>query len=263
MSETNSKRQIKLTIAYDGTDYCGFQSQQNGPSVEETLNAALSRIAGHPVRILAASRTDAGVHAKGQVASFFLQGSIPTENICNAVNGLLPDDIAVRTAEEVPSDFHCRYHTTGKHYRYTVYNCKQRSPFEQRYSYHYPIPLNLAEIEAVIPIFLGEHDFEAFTATHSGRSSFVRQLDLITVTRSNDYVFFDFWGKAFLYKMVRSITGALIDIGRGFLTAETVAEALASKNRSLLSLTAPAKGLCLEKIYYNDEYYLDKDCVMR
>ena len=263
MSEEKRKRQIKLTIAYDGTDFCGFQSQENGPSVEEALNAALSRIAGHKVRILAASRTDAGVHAKGQVASFFLTGSIPTENICKAVNGLLPSSVAVTAAEEVPAAFHCRYQTTGKHYRYTVYNEKQRSPFDERYSYHYPIPLNLAKIEAAIPIFLGEHDFEAFTATHSGRNSFVRTLDLITVNRNGSYVIFDFWGKAFLYKMVRSITGALIDIGRGFLTADTVATALTTKNRSLLSLTAPAKGLCLEKIYYNEEYDIDKACIMR
>ena len=260
MSEEKRKRQIKLTIAYDGTDFCGFQSQENGPSVEETLNAALSRVAGHQVRILAASRTDAGVHAKGQVASFFLTGSIPTENICKAVNGLLPPSVAVTAAEEVAADFHCRYCATGKHYRYTVYNVKQRSPFDERYSYHYPFPLDLGKMESAIPIFLGEHDFEAFTATHSGRSSFVRTLDLITVNRNGNYVFFDFWGKAFLYKMVRSITGALLDVGRGFLTAETVADAMNTKTRSLLSLTAPAKGLCLEKIYYDNEYYLDKDC---
>ena len=110
-------RQILLTISYDGTNYCGFQVQPNGVSVEGLLNEALSKIAGHPLTILGASRTDAGVHAEGQRASFFLEGRIPTDHICNAVNGLLPKDIVVVDAEEVPMDFHCRHDAVGKHYR--------------------------------------------------------------------------------------------------------------------------------------------------
>lgn len=256
-------RQICLTISYDGGGYCGFQIQPNGVSVEGCLNEALSKIAGHPVRILGASRTDAGVHAEGQRASFFLEGSIPTERICHAVNGLLPRDIVVTEAKEVPPDFHCRHDAVGKHYRYTLRNSDLPSPFDDRYSYFFPGNLNLEKVKEMLPLFFGEHNFKAFTAANSGRDNFVRTLDLITVQRDGDYVYFDFWGRGFLYKMVRSICGSLIDVGRGYFGKETIEAALATGDRSLLSLTAPAKGLSLIKIYYNDQYDLDKDKSLR
>lgn len=256
-------RQICLTIAYDGTAYCGFQVQPNGVSVEGCLNEALSKIAGHKVTILGASRTDAGVHARGQRASFFLEGRIPTNHICNAVNGLLPADIVVTEAAEVPPEFHCRYDAVGKHYRYTVRNTALTSPFDRHYAYHFPGNLDLERINEAIPLFLGEHDFKAFTATNSGRDNFVRRLDLITAERCGEHIYLDFWGGGFLYKMVRSICGSLIDVGRGYLGCDTVKKALETGDRSLLSLTAPAKGLSLIKIYYNNEYYLDKDNSLR
>lgn len=252
-------RQILLTIAYDGTAYCGFQLQPNGTSVEGCLNAALSKIAGHPVSVLGASRTDAGVHAQGQRASFFLEGRIPTDRICKAVNGILPPDIVVTSAEEVPPDFHCRHDAVGKHYRYTVRNTALTSPFDRHYAYHFPAGLELAVMKQGASLLCGEHDFKAFTAANSGRNDFVRRLDRIAITASGDYLFLDFWGGGFLYKMVRSITGSLLDVGRGYFGLDVLERALATGDRSLLSLTAPGKGLSLLKIYYNEEYFLDKD----
>lgn len=257
------KRQICLTISYDGSHYCGFQIQPNAISIEECLNNALTKIAGHPVSILGASRTDAGVHAEGQRATFFLEGRIPTDHICNAVNGLLPDDIVVTAAEEVPEDFHCRHDAVGKHYRYTLRNTPISSPFDRLYSYHFPGKLDLNAVEKAIPLFLGEKNFEAFTAANSGRTDFVRRLDLITVHSDGDHVFFDFWGGGFLYKMVRSITGSLIDVGRGYFGTDVIEAALATGDRSLLSLTAPSRGLSLIKIYYDEKYYLDKEKSLR
>ncbi len=256
-------RQILLTISYDGTNYCGFQVQPNGVSVEGLLNEALSKIAGHPLTILGASRTDAGVHAEGQRASFFLEGRIPTDHICNAVNGLLPKDIVVVAAEEVPMDFHCRHDAVGKHYRYTIRNTALSSPFDRNYAYHFPGKLDVARMKEAVPLFLGERDFRAFTAANSGRTDFVRRLDLITVNTSGDHIYLDFWGGGFLYKMVRSIAGSLIDVGRGYFDKDTIEKAMKTGDRSLLSLTAPSKGLSLKKIYYNDKYYLDKDASLR
>ena len=256
-------RQICLTISYDGTSYCGFQIQPNGVSVEGVLNGALSKIAGHEVKIFGASRTDAGVHAEGQRATFFLEGRIPTDHICNAVNGLLPGDIVVTDATEVPADFHCRHDAVGKHYRYTIRNASLTSPFDRHYSYYFPGALDLKKIEDALPLFFGEHDFRAFTAANSGREDFVRTLDLITVKREGDYVLLDFWGRGFLYKMVRSISGSLIDVGRGYFGKEVIEKALETGDRSVLSLTAPSKGLSLIKIYYNDEYELDKEKSLR
>lgn len=251
-------RQILLTISYDGTAYCGFQVQPNGVSVEGTLNRALSKIAGHPVSVLGASRTDAGVHALGQRASFFLEGRIPTDHICNAVNGILPSDIVVTCAEEVPLDFHCRHDAVGKHYRYTIRNTALTSPFDRFYSYHFPGVLDIAQMKEGAKLLCGEHNFKAFTAANSGRNDFVRRLDQITVKSTGDYLFLDFWGAGFLYKMVRSLTGSLLDVGRGYFGVDILEKALACGDRSLLSLTAPGKGLSLLKIYYNDEYDLDK-----
>ena len=252
------KRQIKLTVAYDGTAYCGFQTQHNGISVESVLNQALSKIADHPVKILSASRTDSGVHALGQVATFFLEGTIPTARIPAALSGLLPPDIVVWEAREVPAAFHCRYDVVGKHYRYTVRNASLPSPFDYRYVHLCPGKLDETKIKEAAALLCGEHDFKAFTAAHSGREDFVRRLDQIDVAREGECLHFDFWGKAFLYKMVRSISGFLIDVGRGRRDLAVGEKALQSGDRALLGLTAPAKGLTLVKIYYNEEYFLDK-----
>ena len=250
---TTMTRQILLTIAYDGTDYCGFQVQPNAVSVEGLLNEALSKIAGHPLTILGASRTDAGVHAEGQRASFFLEGRIPTDHICNAVNGLLPNDIVVVAAEEVPMDFHCRHDAVGKHYRYTIRNTALPSPFDRNYAYHFPGKLDTDRMKEAIPLFLGEHDFRAFTAANSGRTDFVRRLDLITANTSNDCIYLDFWGGGFLYKMVRNIAGTLLYVGLGKMKAEDIPKIILEKDHVKTGLTLPPYGLYFNEIYYSEE----------
>ena len=256
-------KKILLTIAYKGTAYCGFQRQPNGESVEGMLIDALTRVAGHPVSIVGASRTDAGVHAFGQRATFTLFGSIPVDHIPKAVNGLLPGDIVVLSAREVPASFHCRYDAVGKHYRYRIRNTDLPSPFDRDTAYFFPGALDTERMREASSLFIGEKDFRAFTAANSGRDHFVRKLDKITVSRDKEYILLDFWGEGFLYKMVRSISGALIDVGRGYFGADVIEKALLSKDRSLLSLTAPAQGLTLIKIYYDEEYFLDKGDPLR
>ncbi|MDO4541624.1 MAG: tRNA pseudouridine(38-40) synthase TruA [Bacillota bacterium] len=257
-----SERQIKLIVAYDGTEYCGFQLQNNGVSVSSRLNQCLSRIAGHPIKITGVSRTDAGVHAKGQVVTFFLRGSIPTERIALAVNGLLPDDIVVKDAVEIPLHHYCRRGVVGKHYRYVVRTGQVSDPFDHRYVWHFPCTLDPQVIAEAISYVEGEHDFKAFTAAHSGVEDFTRRVDKIKVIRRDQDWIFDFWGHGFLYKMVRSLVGYLIDAGRGFFPAGIALEALATGNRELLGYTAPAKGLTLVKIYYDQQYYLDKEEIL-
>ena len=257
------EKKILLTIAYKGTAYCGFQRQPNGESIESLLNSALTGVAGHPVSILGASRTDTGVHALGQCATFVLYGSIPVDRIPNAVNGLLPGDIVVLQAKEVPKSFHCRYDAVGKHYRYVIRNTDLPSPFDRDTAYFFPGELDTALMGEASSLFIGEKNFRAFTASNSGRNNFVRKLDKIEISRDGEYIFLDFWGEGFLYKMVRSISGALIDVGRGYFGMNVIEKALLSGDRSLLSLTAPAYGLTLIKIYYDDEYYLDKGDPLR
>lgn len=256
------ERQIMLTVAYDGTEYCGFQVQNNGISISSLLNQTLTRVAGHPVKITGVSRTDAGVHARGQIATFFLRGDIPTERIDIAVNGLLPDDIVIKEAVEVPLDFYCRRGVVGKHYRYVVRTSRVSDPFDYRYVWHFPCKLDFQAISKGISYVEGEHDFKAFTAMHSGVDNFVRTVDKIAVWRRGDDCIFDFWGAGFLYKMVRSLVGYLVDVGRGYFPPEVAVEALKTGDRSLLGYTAPARGLTLVKIYYGDKYYLDKDNVL-
>lgn len=251
-------KQIKLTVAYDGTNYCGFQQQNNGLSITAVLNKALSKIAGHDVSIAGVSRTDAGVHAQGQIITFLLKGSIPTAKIPLAVNSLLPDDIVVKEAVEVPLDFCCHRGVVGKHYRYVLRTNSVSDPFDYRYVWHFPTKLSQTKMEQAIKYLQGEHDFKAFTAANSGKNNFVRTLDNIYLNNQNGDWYFDFWGPGFLYKMVRSITGFLVDVGRGALLPEVALQALKTGQREILGYTAPARGLTLVKIYYNDDYYLDK-----
>ncbi|MEG1496205.1 MAG: tRNA pseudouridine(38-40) synthase TruA [Clostridiales bacterium] len=254
-----SKKQVLLTIAYDGTDYCGFQWQKNGVSVSEVLDKALSKIAGHPVRIMGVSRTDGGVHAQGQVASFFLEGSIPIANIPKAVSGHLPRDIVVVKAIEVPLGFNCRKEAVGKHYRYIVDTAQVPSPFDHRYVWYYPSVLDIEKMRKGAIFLEGDHDFRAFTAKHSGKDNFLRQVDKITIEQHEKTFIFDVWGPGFLYKMVRSIVGLLVDIGRGRFEPEFAKEILETGNRELLGYTAPALGLNLVKIYFDGNYVIDKD----
>ncbi len=243
-------KRIKLTIAYDGSRYAGFQVQDNANTVGAELDRALTKLAGHPVHSVGASRTDAGVHAEGQVAAFDLAGTIAPARIPRAAQGILPPDIRILKAEEAAANFHCRYEAQGKWYRYTVATAAISDPFRYRYQWHCARPLEPAAMEAAAAPLLGEHDFRAFCASGSGRTNFVRRIDAIAIAPFPGGFTFDFYGNGFLYKMVRSLTGYLVDVGRGFLSPDLGRELLVSGARDRLGLTAPPQGLCLMKIYY-------------
>ena len=253
------KRQILLTIAYDGTNYSGYQIQKNGISVSEKLNKAAGRLVGKPVSVLCVSRTDAGVHALGQRGSFFLENNIPVERIPRALQCYLPDDIMILKAEEIPLDFYPPAESVGKHYRYVVRLAHESNPFDHRYVWHLPRKIEKQRILEAIPYLEGEHDFKAFTAKHSGKDNFVRKVNRIFLSQRGDDLIFDVWGEGFLYKMVRSIVGFLLDVGRGHFEPALAKTLLVTGERERLGYTAPSRGLTLVKIYFDEKFYLDME----
>lgn len=248
-------RNIKLTIAYDGTSYHGFQEQRGTEytTVQEVLEKCLLGLSGRMVRVIGASRTDAGVHARGQVVNFDASGwNIPTERIPLALNGLLPKDIAVLEAGEVPVGFHSRFSARAKEYRYSVYNSRIPDPFLRRYSYFFPRPLDLDKMAEGASYLKGEHDFSAFKAEGSPVKSTVRRIYDISVEPGEKFFQFVFRGDGFLYNMVRIIVGTLLEVGLKKYPPCTVLEILSSRDRTRAGPTAPPQGLCLMRIWYDN-----------
>lgn len=246
-------RNIKLTLAYDGTSYHGFQEQRGTglPTVQEVMEKCLCTLTGRSVRVIGASRTDAGVHARGQVVNFDSSGwNIPTERIPLAVNGLLPGDIAVLKATDVPDGFHSRFSARAKEYRYTVHNSRVPDPFLRRYSYFFPRPLDMEVMAEAASFLIGEHDFSAFKAEGSPVKSTVRRIHDIRVEPSGSLLQLVFRGDGFLYNMVRIMTGTLLEVGQKKYPPKTVLEILSSRDRARAGPTAPPQGLCLMKIWY-------------
>jgi tRNA pseudouridine38-40 synthase len=246
-------RHIRLVVEYDGTSLCGWQRQANGPTVQAHLEDALARMLQHEVKVAGASRTDAGVHARGQVASFHTDRTIPVYGIRRGLNSLLPDTIAVRDASEVPADveFHPRHSATGKHYRYTVYLAAERSPRWRDRAWHHPEPLDVERMRAGARELLGEHDFAAFRAAGCTAKTTLRRIDEIAIAPQGDAVLaIDVRGNAFLRNMVRILAGTLVEVGEGRREPAQVAEILASKDRTRAGITAPAHGLELMEVRY-------------
>jgi len=246
-------RNIKVTLAYDGTNYHGFQEQRGTRfrTVQGVLEDRLSRLAKSPIRVIGAGRTDAGVHARGQVINFAAGNwPVPAERVAYALNSLLPGDIVALDAVEVPESFHARFSAVAKTYRYTIYNGKWQSPFLRLYSYHVPKPLDHAAMQKAACCLEGRHDFSAFRALGTPVKSTVRTLYQARVTREGDLVYVDLRADGFLYHMARMITGTLIRVGLGKLPAGEVAGILESRDSLKGGPTAPARGLSLEKIDY-------------
>ena len=244
-------RHIRLVVEYDGSSLCGWQRQSNGPTVQGHLEAALAQMVRHDVVVIGASRTDAGVHARGQVASFRTERSIPLHGIRRGANSLLPDAIAVLEATEVGDDFHPRFSATGKHYRYTILARPDRSPRWRLRAWHQPDPIDpIAMREAAIDL-LGQHDFSAFRAAGCSANTTVRRLDAIEVTAHDGIVVVDVHGNAFLRNMVRIVVGTLVEIGIGYRPASQVKEIIASKDRVRAGITAPPQGLELIEVRYD------------
>jgi len=244
---------ICLKLSYDGTNFSGFQLQtDNIPTIQGVLEAALRRLYKQPLRVFAAGRTDAGVHARGQVVTYRAPFFIPVEKLPLAINSLLPPEIVVWGAEEVSPKFHPRYSASRKYYSYTI----DRAPFpqvmERRYAWHYPYFLDVEAISKGGAWLTGRHDFSAFCAQGSKVSSTVRTIYRISVDNMADQQLlrFTFEGDGFLYKMVRLMVGSLIRVGRGRLQPEDLGEALAGRQPRAAGPAAPPQGLCLEKVEY-------------
>lgn len=243
-------KRIKLTVAYDGTDYCGWQVQPNGMTVEEILNRELSALTGEEVKVIGASRTDAGVHAEGNVAVFDTETGIPAERIAYALNCRLPEDIVAVKSEEVPGDWHPRYQCSVKTYEYRILNREMPDPVCRRSTVHISYPLNLGDMRTAAGYLKGEHDFKSFCSPHTEVKDTVRTVHSLEVEKEGDIITVRISGNGFLYNMVRIIVGTLINVGRGACPPEKVKEILEARDRRKAAATAPAKGLVLKHIRY-------------
>ena len=243
-------RTLKLVLAYEGTAYHGWQRQPNGVTIQEVFEDALARIIG-PHRSVAAGRTDAGVHALGQVVSVRTGKKIATTDLHRALNAVLPKDIAVRSIEEVPNEFDPRRHATSKLYRYRVYHARTRPVFQRNLVWHV-WNVDWDAVEQAARALAGEHDFASFQDSQCSAKHAVRTLTRVAVERAaaDDECWLEFEGNGFVKHMVRNMVGTLIEIGRGFQPVEWMREVLAARDRRKAGPMAPASGLVLVKVVY-------------
>jgi tRNA pseudouridine38-40 synthase len=247
--ETNKKR-VKLIIGYDGTNYCGWQIQDNGITVEEIINRELSRLLGEEIGVIGASRTDSGVHALGNVAVFDTITKIPPEKICFALNQRLPEDITIQASEEVPLDFHPRFCNSTKTYEYQILNRRFDIPVLRLYTHFVYMPLDLEKMQKAAAYLVGEHDFKSFCSARTQVKDTVREIYNLDLWKEGEIIKIRISGNGFLYNMVRIIVGTLIKVGLGVYPPEHVKEILEAKDRNVAGPKAPAKGLTLIGIAY-------------
>lgn len=241
---------IRLDIEYDGTDYCGWQRQKNGITIQECVENAVKKATGKKAAVHGSGRTDAGVHAKCQTAHFDTESRIPPERFAFALNYYLPEDIRVLTSREVPDDFHARFSATGKTYRYVFRNAPQRSALYRNLCAHESIPMSTERMKKAAAHLAGTHDFASFCA-HSGQDKdTVRTISRIDVRRTGEYIILDVEGTGFLHNMVRIIAGTLAEAGKGNLEPEDIQTILEAKDRNAAGPTAPACGLMLVRAHY-------------
>ncbi len=242
---------VKLTIAYDGLKYSGWQRQINTQdTIEEKIEDALSTLVGQKINIEASGRTDKGVHALGQVASFRANFVIPVENIPQAIPGFLPEDIVITKAEEMDKDFHARYHSKGKKYIYKIYNNEFPNPIYRNYSYYVKKPIDIDKLKKAAKYFVGKHDFKSFMTNKTSVKTTTRNIYNIDVYKKDDFIILEYSGDGFLYNMVRIITGTLVEVCIGKKDIDEIPNIIASKNRNNAGHTAPAHGLYLVEVYY-------------
>lgn len=241
---------MRLVVQYDGTEYAGFQIQPECPTVQAQLEWALSRLLGERTSVRAASRTDAGVHACGQVVCFSTGNPIPVERVPRALNDLLPRDIACLKADVVPESFHPRYSAQCKRYVYRILNREVPSPFIGRYAWQVREPLALQAMQEAGESFVGEHDFAAFCAAGGSAQTSVREIQSLQLAREGEIIETSVVGNGFLYMMVRIIIGTLVEVGMRRWPASRVAEVLAGRDRSKAGPTAPPQGLTLVEVEY-------------
>ena len=243
-------RTLRLVIEYDGTDFAGWQRQLDQRTVQACLEEALQARTGQALRVTGAGRTDAGVHAEGQVASVRVHSRIPTGGFLRGLNAHLPPDMAVREVSDVPDGFDARRSARGKTYRYQIWNHLTRSPLQGRASWHHRAPLDTHAMRAAAAAFLGEHDFRAFRASDCDRKNTVRLIRSFEVERRGAMIRCEVEGTAFLKNMVRIMVGTLVQAGHGELDAAGVRALLAGGDRTQSGVTAPARGLTLVRVTY-------------
>ncbi len=246
-------KRVKLTVAYDGTGYCGWQEQQNGKTIEGELKKALYELTGEEIQIIGASRTDAGVHGLCNVAVFDTRSRIPGEKFSYALNRRLPEDIRIRRSEEVLGDFHPRRCESRKTYEYHILNSEFPDPTKRLYSHFTYVPLDVEKMRQAAGYLVGEHDFSSFCSAGSQAESKVRTIFSLSVEKKGEEIVIRVIGSGFLYNMVRIIAGTLMEAGFGRMEPEAVQAILEAKDRTLAGPTAPACGLMLVNLQYSDE----------
>lgn len=244
-------RNVKLLIQYDGTNFVGWQRQKNGVSIQEVLESTLERILNHKIKLISAGRTDAGVHARGQVANFFTSNEkLSPQDIKRALNALLPPEIRIAGAKEVDVDFHARFDVKSKIYRYFIYSGEVLSPFQHRYVWHCPYGLNYKIMKNECRYLIGKKDFKSFQASGSNVNCTIRKVIRADLKKKGYNFIFEIQATGFLYKMVRLIVGTLVEIGRGKLHSDWIKYTLEGKKGYKSGPCAPPQGLFLWKVIY-------------
>ncbi|WP_128426425.1 tRNA pseudouridine(38-40) synthase TruA [Gudongella oleilytica] len=243
-------RNIKLVLEYDGTAYNGWQYQENGVSVQQKIEEAILAVTGEMISVKGSGRTDAGVHALGQVANFHTGSTIPGDKFKFALNNELPDDIRVIDSQEVDMSFHSRFSATHKRYRYRIYTGEVERPMFRNFCYHFKYPLDIDIMRYAAEHFIGSHDFKSFKGRRSITKTTVRKVNRIDIRQKGEMV--DIWidGDSFMRNMVRIMVGTLVEIGNGQRDKDSIPWILEQRDRNCAGHTAPAKGLFLEKVFY-------------
>ena len=241
---------VKMVVAYDGTNYSGWQIQPNGVTIEQKLNEALQALLGEDIRVTGASRTDAGVHSLGNVCIFDTDTRMPAEKISYALNQRLPEDIVVQDSCEVPDTFHPRFSRSRKTYEYRILNRRFRMPTRRLDTYFYHYPLDVEKMQEAADYLVGEHDFKSFCDNKRMKKSTIRRISDIQINNSDGIITIDFYGNGFLYHMVRILTGTLLMVGTHELSCDDIPDIIEKKSRDAAGFTAPPQGLCLVEVDY-------------
>lgn len=244
---------VLLTIAYDGTNYSGWQVQPNGLAVQQVVEEALEQLLKERVQVRSSGRTDAGVHARAMAASFSTSRNLPLRAFVEGANRFLPADIAIQDARIVPEGFKPITMAHAKRYRYTIINSSVRSPLDRLYSWQVREPLDLVAMEEAASRFVGSHNFAAFRASNCAARTTVRRIDSVQITRQGSRIIVEVTGGGFLKNMVRVMVGTLVDIGKGRFTPSDIGRLLREGDRKEAGITAPACGLCLMEVIYPEE----------
>lgn len=244
-------RNIRLLLQYEGSRYQGWQRQQSTDNtIQGKLEVLLGRMCGETITLSGSGRTDAGVHALGQVANFHTECQMPVEEMLAYINRYLPEDIAVVEIAEAPIRFHSRLNAKGKHYEYRVINSAIPDVFRRRYALEMPESLDVEAMRRAAGFLLGEHDFKSFTSAKKGKKSTVRRIDEIVIVKEGNVITFSFRGNGFLHHMIRILMGTLLEVGMGKRAPESMEEILAARDREQAGPLVPAKGLVLVEVYF-------------